>query len=846
MRSLFPILGGLLLGIILRNRLPLLDTTSMFLGIVVLIFLSSVSRSPHRKGLALVALMVLVGFIRTPAHTVPSTQPQGRVVLVGTVISELQVHPTTSVSAVVRADSILEGPETGVRPGDILQVWYTPSRPSLSPSTITETLHFGSRFKITGHLHKPISATNPGQYPADAALKRQGIRWRMEAVDFKPLGAGNVSLLARVSFGLRHKMRSSLERMLPSDLVPWYSGLILGDKSSLERSDREDLVQSGLGHLLAVSGLHVGFVATAASWVLLRLKISGSLRVALQIATLLAYALMTGLTPSVSRASIMISLSMLGGERGRPQGGMIGLALAACIILLASPLTLFEPGFQLSFAATWGILRHGPWIRHQQAGVIRQGFKASLVALAYTWPLTAYWFSRATLASLITNPLMVPLAALMVVYGFSAAAIGAFIPKTSSISAPVAVVVGRAFVWLARLNASAFGWATVHAPALPWTALAAYYAFLLSIPGKGLFKFQRVWKTASLALAAMLIWAAVAGGPAGVLEVTFLDVRQGDAIVVSLPRTHTAIVDCGPGPGVRDAQAHYDAGQRVVVPFLQRRLHTRIHRLFLTHGHLDHIGGARSILGRFPTGEVIVPNLYRPERQGQGIWLEELQYIASFEGIPLRTVQRGDTLEPVYGLNTYVLGPPEPPFYGTDSDENNNSLIILFTFGSTGFLMMADIETQGEASLLNWLQQPAGEGARIRDILASLEHLVLKVAHHGSPTSTSQALLDFLKPSLAVISVGPNTFGHPCQHLILRMKEMGIPVFRTDSNGAISVLTDGKSVWVRTFLGNPESTNEDVNADPLEETVPHGPIPVLRHILRPQGAVAAPSLNRES
>ncbi len=270
-----------------------------------------------------------------------------------------------------------------------------------------------------------------------------------------------------------------------------------------------------------------------------------------------------------------------------------------------------------------------------------------------------------------------------------------------------------------------------------------------------------------LVLANIWVWALVASVPP-LLTVTLLDVGQGDAIVVQSPGGRVLVVDTGP-----ISQAD-DMGRRVVLPFLRSQGIGRIDALLLTHPHDDHVGGAASLLERIPVARILVPTTDSSEAVYRHV-------LAAAEGrrVPVVILERGQALDFGDGLRAEVLNPSR----NSASSPNNGSLSIRLRFGNAAIVLTGDAESDAEAEMADSCDLGAD---------------VLKLGHHGSRTSTTERFLDSVRPQAAIVSVGArNIFGHPNPAVMSRLSGRRIPVFRTDRDGAITVVSDGKRVAVR-------------------------------------------------
>ena len=289
----------------------------------------------------------------------------------------------------------------------------------------------------------------------------------------------------------------------------------------------------------------------------------------------------------------------------------------------------------------------------------------------------------------------------------------------------------------------------------------------------------------ALAVLAALVWFAAAAPPRP-LTLTFLDVGQGDSLLIQTPDGRAVLVDGGGRPGV-DSRA-YDIGRQVVLPSLLVQGVRRLNAVVVTHAHEDHCGGLGAVVSQLPTDWLLVPAAPDSDLPGY----QRLLALARERQIKVRPLRAGMSLYLGKGISCQVLAPPRPPLLGTDADENNNSVVLLVRYGRFRALLPGDIERPAE----EWLVARR----------APLRCVVLKVAHHGSSSSTTTAFLQAARPQAAVISVAQqNPFGHPHRDTLLRLQRSRVRVYRTDWQGAITVTSDGVSCHIRTTTGRPQA-----------------------------------------
>ena len=473
----------------------------------------------------------------------------------------------------------------------------------------------------------------------------------------------------------------------------------------------------------------------------------------------------------------------------RPTPALALLALAALTRLAIRPSELGDPGFQLTFAATAGLLLFGPRIAPHLRARAGAGslLGASIAAQATTWPLVALWFHRVVPFGLASNLLAVPL-------GSAAVVLGVLILPADLVSASAADAVTRlALVAVKGLLAVAqipidgtllsFRVASPRPLALVLAAVGIVGLALARRRG-GLAIAGAMTALAFLAIVAPDPWprapvppwpavtAAAAAGEgggvaahAGALGIDLIDVGQGDAVLVRFENGENMLVDGGGFPG-----STFDVGARVLVPELERRGLRRIGRVVLSHAHEDHGGGLREVLRMMRVGELLVPDA------PQGPLRAELEEMARARGVPVRRIRRGYAIQEG-GTRVLCLA----PFPGVSDGPNADSVVLRIEAGGRSALLTGDIVAATERRLI------AGG-------LAPVD--VLKVAHHGSDSSSLADFLRALSPRVALVSVGEaNRFGHPSPRVLARLGAVRARILRTDTNGAVRVDARGEAMF---------------------------------------------------
>jgi competence protein ComEC len=682
--------------------------------------------------------------------------------------------------------------------------------------TVSDTktdLKYGDRIRFISRLRSPRNFYNPGSFDYSRYLAYKGIFAIGHLKDcsyIARIGQGDSNGLWKTVEVLRDKIRDFIDNEVELPNRGIIKALILGEKGEIPDSIRDNFIASGVAHILAISGLHLGFIAMVsfffAKWILRfseRLMLSSDINKIAAMVTVfpvLFYAFVSGFGVSTFRATIMIMAFLIAIIIDRQRDMYNTLALAAFIILVISPSAIFDVSFQLSFTSVLAILYLVPkfldyfsWIPSLSfkpypyvTGVISKYIGllvlVSIAATLGTAPIAAYYFHRVAPLGFISNIAVVPIVGFIVIpIGLLIAIMVFILPSLAALLIDLESAIIGFIVYIvnffSQIPGSSF-W--VSTPTV--IEICLFYLFVVFIFNTKRYKTPRYIAAVLLVLilSDFLYWNYTKKFNSN-LQVTFLSVGQGDCAVIELPKGKRMIID---GGGFYNDS--YDTGKNILAPFLWKKKIKRIDYLILSHPHPDHLGGLRFIAKNFKVKEIWTNGQSADVKS-----YDELMGIIDDKGIKEIVMNFQTRSQDINGVRVDIYSPKVPLFYGKafnlHSTMNNNSLVVKLTYKDVSFLFTGDIEEEAERRLANLGSQ--------------LKSTVIKVPHHGSTTSSTKDFLKWVRPSYAVFCVGyKNRFGFPKKAVVERYKRLDCKSYRTDTDGAITMITDGKVIKVKKML----------------------------------------------
>lgn len=681
------------------------------------------------------------------------------------------------------------------------------------PKGQEDSLVSGNELQINGVIYPFLSPSNPGQFDEKAYYKEKNIFYKMAASTLH-IKNHKTNPLRQFLYDLRKRLALVYESAMEEKDAGIITAMLLGDKTLLDTQIKTLYQTSGIGHILAISGLHVTILCSLLYRLLSLFRLPRPFPFLTSFLFLIGYGMMTGFGISTSRAVIMMLLGLFAAEIGRSYEPLTAAAVSAVWILLQKPYALFSCSFLLSYSAILGVFltypalkclllgnpakqnaRKRKRLRRQRKKPVKyflslsEKLLSSLLMSISIWittlPVVLYFFYEIPTYGILLNLFVLPLVSTIVALSISAGLLGLLL---SPAAAPLLYIVSEIlhfYELLCHIFLSLpepvliLGCPSLMQIILYYLILAMllFYGNYICRPKK-LSVNTAVLKGLAPVIFSFALLILLYREPVSGLQLTMLDVGQGDGLLLQTESGRTLLID----GGSTDVS---NAGTYRILPYLKYCGIRRIDYMLMSHSDEDHISGQKELLESKPPGLKIGCYLmpYLPAKN-QDENYRMMKEILQKADIPVYHINTGDCIES--GALRIRCLHPDKDFTGTSANACSTTLSL--TYGAFRMLLTGDLEGEGEEAVQKRLSQ------------SQTPHTVLKVAHHGSKNSTGEAFLAAVRPKAAVISCGKNNrYGHPHADLLKRLRDAKAKIYQTPECGAVRIITDGKSFQILPF-----------------------------------------------
>ncbi|MDI6401158.1 DNA internalization-related competence protein ComEC/Rec2 [Balneolaceae bacterium ANBcel3] len=775
----------LIAGIVLSNLTTTYISTAALLWVcfawlILTIVLNTLrAASYYRQQASLLCYLILVVLFGFSHHRL-STQPEhaDERLLKHFPADQLVFYGVVHSQRNTRSDNRLLTIQVDSVEIHALPMWLRPFTTEAFLQKPDSTLHIqtGTKIVFHGDLSLPDSPTNPNQFDYASFLASRNIYSRIFISEII-----QVKQKKKDGFWTNQQLRlhNALGVIFNESNTGLARAILLGDRSGLSPDIRVQFSRAGLAHMMAVSGMHVGFILLPV-WLVMpwfrRNLILRCIGLTIGAGVLFYYAGITGFSVSVSRASLMAFFMMVARLFHRPGTSINILGAAAFILLLHQPALLYDIGFQLSFSAVAVILTTlGPTrrllpvkYRYGKMGALFQFLSVSILVQSGLFPILVYYFNEFSIAGPLSNSLAVPFIQCMFLWAFFCFFLYLFVPQAAAVlNVPGDYILTALSRYVNIAGNSPYSWLEVQ---LPGPLYFLIWFFLIALFASYSYPFLR-WKMLcglllSIAVhSALITWESYSARP---LRITFFDVGQADAVLIETPSGYNYLYDTGLWTPT------FDSGERVLLPELKARGIHRLDGVILSHPHADHIGGILSLIHNIP-----IDTIYQSPATYDSRLYHNYMLKARQKNIPVRLLSSGEIIHTDPAVPMLVLSPDE---HIRSSLLNDHSVVLMVLYGNTRILLTGDAEKEAERFLAD----------RYRTFLRSD---LLKVGHHGSKTSSTFPFMTYVSAEKAIVSLGfVNRHHHPDTEAIVRLNSVGVNPRYTSLEGAIIYHSYGKKI----------------------------------------------------
>ncbi len=640
-----------------------------------------------------------------------------------------------------------------------------------------EEPRIGSDLRIQGKLRAFARATNPGEFDAGAyyqilhlQAKIQNARILEESVSYDVFREG--------LWQIRCYFSSLIDACFEPADASVMKAMLLGEKSGLDEEMKQLYQLNGIIHILSISGLHISIIGMGFHKLLHRIRCPRHGNIFLSICFMYGYGVMTGMSISAIRAIAMFAFHLLAGAFARTYDLLTAMTIVAVSVLLEEPRYLYHSGFLFSFGAILAIGVFLPVLEENLPGKkrIEKALSASLAVSIVTMPVHLCFYYEYPLYALFLNLLIIPGTSLLLSDGIVSILAAAYYLPLGKYAALPGHLLLLIYEFCCRLTLRLPGSRNILGKPQMWQVVVFGMIICGVICCSRKWCRMRFWLWIVLAVCCLTL-----RGQDG-LEITFLDIGQGDGIYIADDKNGCYFIDGG-------SSDKSNVGDYQILPFLKARGTDRLHAVFITHMDSDHYNGMQALIEEAQSSGVMIDNLFLPDigEKSRSDAYRELVALATEQGIAVHYIHKGETLR--HGkLQLTCLYPQE----GAEGETNALSLVLYLEYEAFSALFTGDLEGNGEETVRKQLEERCG-GQGI---------FLLKVAHHGSRYSTGEAFLKTAMPQIAVICAGQgNQYGHPHEELLERLLRVTRYVYQTKDGGAITFYYRRGRIMAEEFLG---------------------------------------------
>lgn len=655
----------------------------------------------------------------------------------------------------------------------IIHYYYNGSN---SKQLIPSDYRVGNRIIVKGILKKFEKARNPGGFDEELYYQAENIDFKMEAEEIS-VTDGSYSLYHAFLDKIKRRLYKAYASILADKEAGTITAMLLGEKYLLDDEIKRLYQENGISHILAISGLHISLIGSFLFGLLRRMKCPANIAAFVTIFFLYSYGVLTQFSISTKRSVVMMIIFLLSPLFGKTYDLISSISLSMLILLMQNPLQIFSAGFLLSYGAVLGIALLYPRLRQlfpSENSIINSLLISCSVQL-FTTPFILSFFYQLPAYSIIINLLILPLITLLILTSILAGIVGILCLPLGVFIIGGAGYILKLYEWICKVGTSLpANLITVGKP--NYIRIFFYFIWIAAFMWITR-KYQR--KSGILLLAAGILLLLLPQRATG-LYVTFLDVGQGDGIFMESQSRTTYLIDGG-------SSDERKVGTYRITPFLLSRGVETIDYAIVTHSDNDHTSGLTELI---TGGRITVRNLLMPDISFQDTSYDLLVTLAEEQDIKVSFIKAGDVLQD--GKVKITCLHPSTDYPARSS--NAYSTVLSVSYLEFDMLLTGDLEMDGERRVMELLKKQDG-------ISAAVDYDILKVAHHGSKSSTGQGLLTLTQPEYAIISCGKgNRYGHPNTETLERLKQACSKTLITYESGAITIHTDGESMVMQEYL----------------------------------------------